>query len=143
MESDSHTPIIDRAEFARLIGALLELRPRPRQLAAHFAAEAHWHMNGDPQTWAYAGARRDREAIVTYLEAFAVEFEQIEVRLQNTLIDGEQACVQYELQVRHRGTRRAATIPCLCFVRVEGESIVEVNEFLDSATLFGLRESRL
>jgi ketosteroid isomerase-like protein len=142
MESDSQSPSIEPSGFELLIAALLEERPRPRQLSSRFAAEACWRMNGDPETWPYAGERRDRESILAYLEAFAIEFEQIEVRRLHTLIDGEQACVEYELRLRHRGTRRMATIPCLCFVRVEGDAIVEVNEFMDSATLFGLGESQ-
>jgi ketosteroid isomerase-like protein len=138
---DSPGPIIDRVAFGRIIAALLELRPRPGKLAPLFAAEACWHMNGDPASWAYAGKRCDRDSILAYLEAFAVEYEQLETRLLTTVIEGEQACIQYEMRVRHRGTGRVDTIPCLCFIRVEGELIVEGNEFVDTATLFRLRDS--
>ena len=99
-------------------------------------------MNGDQASWAYAGLRCSRDSIIAYLDAFAVEFQQKSVRRIATLIEGEQACAQYEMELRHRGTRREAWLQCLCFIRLEGDRIVEVSEFIDSATLFRLRESR-
>ncbi len=141
-DSDSLTPTTDRPAFERIVAAVLELRAQPERLAPYLAREADWHLNGDPASWVYAGKRSKRESILDYLRAFNVEFEQGLVRRQATLIEGEQACVLYEMRLRHRGTGRDDVLPCLCFIRIEGDLIVEVCEFIDSASLFRLRESR-
>jgi hypothetical protein len=47
------------------------------------------------------------------------------------------------MELRHQGTGREAWLPFLCFIRLEGDRIVEVCEMFDSASLFRLRESRL
>ncbi len=140
-DSDSLSPRIARLDFERIIDAVLDRRSNPRPLAPMFAPEADWLMNGDQASWAYAGLRCSRDSILAYLDAFAVEFEQKSWRRLDTLIDGEQACVRYEMELRHRGTGREAKLQTLCFIRLEGDLIVEVSEFIDSATLFGLRES--
>ena len=132
---------VDRAQFEGIIASVLGQRGRPQMLAPLFAPEADWLLNGDQASWSFAGRRCSRDSILDYLTAFAVEFEQQALRRLDTLIDGEQACVQYELRLRHRGTGRDALLQCLCFIRLEGELIVEVSEFIDSATLFRLRES--
>jgi ketosteroid isomerase-like protein len=142
-DSDSLSPRIVRTEFERIIEALLDRRGRPRLLAALFAPEADWLVNGDPASWTFAGLRSPRDSILAYLEAFAVEFEMKSVRRIDTLIDGEQACVRYEMEIRHQGTGREARLPFLSFIRLEGELIVEVSEMFDSASLFSLRESCL
>lgn len=142
-EGDSLSPQIDRSRFEQIVAALLDRRNDPKQIKSLFAREAVWQMNGDPAIWAYAGLRASRESILAYLTAFSVEFEQKDLQRLALVIEGEQACVQYEMTLRHRGTGREARLQCLCFIRVEGESIIEVSEFIDSATLFRLRESTL
>ncbi len=141
-DSDSLSPQATRSRFDRIIAAVLDRRSDPKLLAPLFAREADWLMNGDQASWAFAGPRCSRDSILAYLEAFIVEFEQKAVRRLDTLIEGEQACVRYEMQLRHRGSGNEAMLQCLCFIRLEGEKIVEVSEFIDSATLFRLRESR-
>jgi hypothetical protein len=141
-ERDSLSPQLSRAKFEWIVAELLDHRGDPKRIAPLFALEADWLMNGDQASWSFAGLRCTRDSILAYLGAFAVEFQQKFVRRLSTLIDGEQACVQYEMFLRHRGTRHEALLQCLCFIRVEGELIVEVSEFIDSATLFRLRESR-
>lgn len=142
--SDSHSlsPRDVRSDFERIIDAVIERRGSPRALAALFAPEADWLVNGDPANWTFGGLRAPRGSILAYLEAFAVEFERKSLRRLQTLIDGEQACLRYEVHIRHQGTGREAWIPFLCFIRVEGDRIVEVCEMFDSASLFRLRESR-
>ena len=140
-ESDSLSPQITRSGFERFIAAVLDRRANPALLAGLFAPEADWLLNGDQASWAYAGLRCSRDSILAYLSAFAVEFQQKEMRRLDVAIDGEQACVQYEMRLQHNGTGRIALLQCLCFIRVEGELIIEVSEFIDSATLFRLRES--
>jgi ketosteroid isomerase-like protein len=141
-DSDSLSPRRVRSDFERIIETLLNRRGDPQLLAALFAPEADWLVNGDPARWSYAGLRVPRDSVLAYLEAFAVEFERKALRRLDTLIDGEQACVRYEMELRHRGTGREAKLPFLCFIRLEGASIVEVSEMFDSASLFRLRESR-
>jgi hypothetical protein len=140
-ESDSLSPQITRSGFERFIAAVLDRRANPAPLADLLAPEADWLLNGDQASWAYAGLRCSRDSILAYLNAFAVEFQQKEMRRLDVLIDGEQACVQYEMRLQHNGTGRIALLQGLCFIRVEGELIVDVSEFIDSATLFRLRES--
>ena len=142
-DSDSLSPRSLRSDFERIIEALLDRRGSPQMLAGLFAPEADWLVNGDPASWTYAGLRSPRDSVIAYLEAFAVEFERKSLRRFDTLIDGEQACVRYEMELRHQGTGREALLPFLCFIRIEGEKIVEVSEMFDSAGLFRLRESRL
>lgn len=141
-ESDSLSPQVTRSKFDRIIAAVLDRRSSPKLLASLFAPEADWLMNGDQASWAFAGLRCSRDSILAYLEAFLVDFQQKELRRLDTLIDGEQACVRYEMTLQHRGTGNEALLQCLCFIRLEGDLIVEVSEFIDSATLFRLRESR-
>jgi ketosteroid isomerase-like protein len=140
-DSDSLSPRIARPDFERIVASVLARRSKPRFLAPLFAPEADWQFNGDPASWTFAGLRSKRDSVLAYLEAFVVEFEQKSLRVLDTLIDGEQACVRYEMELRHRGTGREATLPFLRFIRLEGDLIVEVNEFSDSASLFRLRES--
>lgn len=142
-DSDSLSPRSLRSDFERIIAALLDRRGSPQMLVPLFAPEADWLVNGDPASWTFAGLRSQRDSILAYLEAFAVEFERKSLRRFDTLIDGEQACVRYEMELRHRGTGREALLPFLCFIRLEGDRIVEVCEMFDSASLFRLRESRL
>ena len=142
-DSDSLSPRIARLDFERIVAAVLDRRSTPRLLAPLLAAEADWLFNGDPASWTYAGLRSKRDSILAYLEAFVVEFEQKSLRRLDTLIDGEQACVRYEMELRHRGTGREAKLPFLCFIRLEGDLIVEVSEFSDSASLFRLRDSQV
>jgi ketosteroid isomerase-like protein len=142
-DSDSLSPRIARPDFDRIIAAVLDRRSAPRFLAPLFAPEAEWLMNGDQASWAFAGLRCSRDSILAYLDAFMVEFQQKSLRLFETLIEGEQASVRYEMELRHSGTGCEALLQCLCFIRLEGERIVEVSEFIDSATLFRLRESRV
>jgi hypothetical protein len=141
-ESDSLSPQITRSDFDRMIASVLDRRSNPRLLAPLFAPEADWLMNGDQASWAFAGQRCSRDSILAYLEAFVVEFQQKGFLRLDTLIDGEQACARYEMQLQHHGTGNEAWLQCLCFIRLEGDKIVEVSEFIDSATLFRLRESR-
>jgi ketosteroid isomerase-like protein len=141
-ESDSLSPQMSRSRFQKIIAAVLDGRAKPKLLAPLFAPEADWLLNGDQASWAYAGLRCSRDSILAYLSAFAVEFQQKALWLLDVVIEGEQACVQYEMALRHNGTGREALLQCLCFVRVEGDLITEVNEFIDSATLFRLRDSR-
>ncbi|MBB4196783.1 hypothetical protein CCR94_20890 [Rhodoblastus sphagnicola] len=141
-DSEGLTPAIDRAKFEEIISTLLASRPSPRQIISCFADDAEWRLHGEPANWSYAGLRRGRESVLAFLKAFAVEFQQLGLRRLATVIDNDQACIQYDLRVRHRGTHREDTIPCLCFIRLEGALIAEVNEFVDSARLFALRESR-
>jgi ketosteroid isomerase-like protein len=140
-ESARLSPQVGRAQFEQIVSALLDRRSDPNKLAPLFAREADWMMNGDQTSWAYAGPRCKRDSILAYLKAFNVEFRQKKVNILNVLIDGEQACAQYEMGLRHRGTGREAVVQCLIFIRVEGDVIVEVHEFIDSALLFRLRES--
>ena len=142
-DSDSLSLPIARPDFDRIIAAVLDHRSNPGFLAPLFAPEADWLLNGDQASWAYAGLRCSRDSILVYLDAFVVEFQQKSVRRLETLIEGEQACVRYEVALRHRGTGREAMLHCLCFIRIEGALIVEVSEFIDSATLFRLRESQV
>ncbi len=141
-DSDSLSPQVTRSKFDRIIAAVLDRRSDPKLLAPLLAPEADWLMNGDQASWAFAGLRCSRDSILAYLEAFLVEFRQKELRRLDTLIEGEQACVRYEMALQHRGTGNEALLQCLCFIRLEGDLIVEVSEFIDSATLFRLRESR-
>jgi hypothetical protein len=138
--SSLYSPV-DRSNFDLILATLLEHRANPRRVACLFAPEADWHMNGDQAGWAYAGRRSSRESILSYLGAFAVEYEQLNLTRLGSVIDGEQACVQYQVELRHCGTQKTARLDGLCFVRLEGELIVEVNEFIDSAALFRLGES--
>jgi ketosteroid isomerase-like protein len=140
-DSDTLSPQIGPPIFGRIVAALIDRRNDPATVAPLIAPEADWTMNGDPANWAYAGLRCRRDAILDYLRAFNVEFQQMSVRQLNLLIEGEQACVQYETRLRHRGTGREALLQCLTFVRIEGDLVVEVHEFLDSALLFRLCES--
>ncbi len=140
-ESDSLSPLVTRSSFDRIIEALLDRRSTPKLLASLFAPEADWLMNGDQASWTYAGLRCSRDSILAYLDAFQIEFQQRALRRLETLIEGEQACVRYEMELRHRGTGNRAVLQCLCFIRLEGDKVVEVSEFVDSATLFRLRES--
>jgi ketosteroid isomerase-like protein len=140
-ESESVAPHITRARFERLVGALLDRRGDPARLASLFAPEAQWTLNGDRTHWPYAGLRLGRESILAYLKAFLVEFEQRTFRFHDLLIEGEQACVRYEMKLRHRGAGRESVLQALSFVRVEGEAVVEVHEFIDSGLLFRLHDS--
>lgn len=141
-DSESLSPHLTRSKFESVIEALLDRRSKPQRLAPLFAPEAEWLMNGDQACWAFAGRRRSRASIVGYLQAFSVEFDQKSLRRLDTLIEGEQACIRFDMLLQHRGTRREEWLQCLCFIRFEGELIVEVSEFFDSATLFRLQESR-
>ena len=140
-DSESLAPHITRTRFEEVVMALLDRRKDPERLALLIAPEAEWMMNGDQASWSYAGLRCRRDSIMAYLKAFAIEFQQKKIRLINLLIDGEQACAQYETHLKHRGTGREDVLQALSFIRVEGDAVVEVHEFIDSAQLFRLRES--
>jgi ketosteroid isomerase-like protein len=139
--SESLAPQITRLHFEQVVGTLLDRRSDPARLAPLFAPEAEWTLNGDQARWAYAGLRCRRESILAYLKAFSVEFEQKAFRFHEMLIEGEQACVRHEMKLRHRGTGRENVLQALSFIRFEGDAVVEVHEFIDSALLFRLRES--
>lgn len=140
-DSESLAPQITRLRFERVVETLLDRRGDPARLAPLFAPEAEWTLNGDPAHWAYAGLRCRRESILAYLKAFSVEYEQKALRIHDMLIEGEQACVRYEVELRHRGTGRANVLQGLSFIRFEGDAVVEAHEFIDSALLFRLRQS--
>ncbi len=140
-DSESMAPPITRLRFEQVVASLLDRRGDPARLAPLFAPEAEWTLNGDQAHWAYAGLRCRRESILAYLKAFSVEFEQKTLRLHEMLIEGEQACVRYEMELRHRGTGRENVLQGLSFIRFEGDAVVEAHEFIDSALLFGLRDS--
>jgi ketosteroid isomerase-like protein len=140
-KSESLAPQITRLRFEQVVEALLDRRGDPAWLAPLFTPEAEWTLNGDRAHWPYAGLRRRRESILAYLAAFSIEFQQKSLRLHDLLIDGEQACARYEIQLRHPGTGRENVLHALSFIRVEGEAVVEVHEFIDSARLFRLRDS--
>ncbi len=140
-DSESLASQITRTRFEQVVKALLDRRGDPARLASLFAPEAQWTLNGDRTHWPYAGLRSSRESILAYLKAFSVEFEQKAFRFHDMLIEGEQACVRYEMKLRHRGAGRASVLQALSFIRVEGDAVVEVHEFIDSALLFRLRES--
>jgi len=135
------SPQIGPLLFERIVSVLIDRRNEPATISPLIAPEADWTLNGDPSRWPYAGRRCRRDSIIAYLAAFNVEFQQKDIRVLNLLIDGEQACVQYESHLRHRGTGREALVQCLTFVRLEGDLVVEVHEFVDSALLFRLCES--
>lgn len=139
--SDSPSSPFERSEFERILAAVLECRSRPETLHPLLAREAEWELAADPSGWSYAGRRKSRDAVLGYLQAFAVEFAITSIERQETLIEGEQACMRYSMGLRHRGTGRSAMMDCLCFVRVEGGLIVEGIDLLDSAKLYRLRQS--
>ncbi|MCI4677743.1 nuclear transport factor 2 family protein [Rhodoblastus acidophilus] len=140
-ESESLASQFSRMRFEQIVSTLLDRRSDPAKLEALFAPEADWMMNGDRSRWPYAGLSCRRESILAYLKAFSVEFQQKKIRFHDVLINGEQACARYEMRLRHRGTGREDLLQCLSFIRVEGDAVVEVHEFIDSALLFRLRES--
>jgi ketosteroid isomerase-like protein len=140
-DSESLAPQITRLRFEQVVETVLDRRGDPARLAPLFAPEAEWTLNGDQAHWAYAGLRCRRESILAYLKAFSVEFEQKAFRLHEMLIEGEQACARYEMELRHRGTGRETVLQALSFIRVEGDAVVEAHEFIDSALLFRLRQS--
>jgi len=129
-------------EFEEILAAVLECRSRPETLQPLLAREAEWELAADPAGWNYAGRRKSRDAVLGYLQAFAVEFAIASMERLETLIEGEQACMRYVMGLRHRGTGRSAMMDCLCFIRVEGGLIVEGVDMLDSSKLYRLRESQ-
>ncbi|WP_298353313.1 nuclear transport factor 2 family protein [Rhodoblastus sp.] len=140
-DSNSLAPHITRLQFGQIVETLLDRGGDPARLAPLFAPEAEWTLNGDQSYWSYAGRRWRRESILDYFRAFSVEFEQKAFRIHEMLIEGEQACVRYEVELRHRGTGRANVLQGLNFIRFEGEVVVEAHEFIDSALLFRLRQT--
>ena len=129
----SFVPEENHPEIRALIERMQVLRSRPDEFITLFQPDAVMHLVGDQRDWPYFGAYRGQAQILERLRRIGMEFEVMNDRILNIVIDGDCFAVRRLLEVRHLGSSQEALAVLGDFVRTRGGLIDEFFQYSDTA----------
>lgn len=129
----SFVPEENHPEIRALVERLLVLRSRPDEYITLFQPDAIVHMVGNQSDWPYFGSYRGQAQILELMRMIDMEFELLNNRILNTVIDGDCFAVRRLLEVRHYGSSQRELLVLGDFVRTRGGLVEEFFQFSDTA----------
>lgn len=130
----SFVPDENHPEIRALAERMVVLRNRPEEYITLFQPDAVMHMIGDQRDWPYFGVYRGRAQILELLRMISMEFERLNERILNIVVDGDCFAVRRLLEVRHYGSSEQELLFLGDFIRTRGGLIEELYLYSDTAT---------
>ncbi len=136
----NRTPLMPRAErdareqFLRKVWADRFARGSVA-LPDYWARECEMHIIGDPMSVPFARSHYGMDAVRALVDQIDIEFEFLSVVVKDVLVDGERAAMRVVSEAKHRGTGVTGTIEAFNHVAFEGDRIVSVIYFFDTAAV--------
>jgi ketosteroid isomerase-like protein len=106
-------------------------------VAAHFTDDCELHLIGDPTVIPFARLHLGIEAVRTLVSQIDMEFELLSIAIQEVLVEGDRAAVQWLADVRHRGTGARGDIRSFDHVVLHNGRIRSLTQFFDTAATAG------
>lgn len=128
----SGLPLV-RERLARLYGA--RRTGDGTGFAAAFAEDGVFHLIGDTRLVPQAGPRRGRAAIAAVIADLYAAYEYVDALIVDMAVDLNAAVIRRQLTLRARDTGRVAEFECADFIRLRDGEIVELKQFIDTASL--------
>ena len=100
-----------------------------------FHPQAVFTLVGDKEALDPAASVHGQDALRETLGGFIANFQFLERRILNELVEGDRAAVHSRLLVRYQPTNTTRTTDCLDLVRFQDGKIVELVEFADTALI--------
>ncbi len=118
-----------------LITRAMLLRGKPDEFISLFHPGAVLHMVGDRRDCPFYGDYRGRGQILKLLRDVDAEFERVDQRLLNVVIDGDCFAMRRLVEIKHRGSSQTALVVIGHFVRLREGQFGEVFEYADTAIM--------
>lgn len=103
--------------------------------AAGFAEDGVFHILGDTRLVPEAGPRQGRAAIQKVMELCYQRYQYIDVLVVDVVVDINLAAVRRHLTLRSSETGAVGEFDVVDFVRFRNGEIVELMQFMDTASL--------
>ncbi|HMK88778.1 MAG TPA: nuclear transport factor 2 family protein [Methylocystis sp.] len=135
---------LTRAEILELVEFLAKLPTtcgsKTSLFRQHCAPGVVSEFVGDRKRIPYAGRHCGVDALMAIVQSIAVDFEQLNYRLEDIVIDENRVALRRSVDWRHRGTGRRGVVALAEFLRFENGLIAELIEFRDSVTMVRMGE---
>ena len=118
-----------------LIARAMLLRAKPDEFISLFHPDAVLHMIGDRRHCRFYGDYRGHGQILKLLRDVDAEFERVDHRLLNAVIDGDCFALRRLVEIKHRGSSQTALVVIGHLVRIREGQFCEVFEYADTATM--------
>src|SRR5271166_3450674 len=118
-----------------LIARAMLLRGKPDEFISLLHPDAVLHMIGDRRRCPFYGDYRGRGQILKLLRDVDAEFERVDHRLLNAVIDGDCFAMRRLVEIKHRGSSQTALVVIGHLVRIREGQFCEVFEYADTATM--------
>lgn len=128
----SGLPLV-RERLARLYGARRD--GDGAAFAAAFAEDGVFHLVGDTRLVPQAGPRRGRAAIAAVIADLYSSYEYVDALIVDMAVDLNAAVIRRQLTLRSRDTGGVAEFEAADFIRLRDGEIVELKQFIDTASL--------
>jgi ketosteroid isomerase-like protein len=127
-------PEENHPEIRALVERMLVLHGLPDEFVSLFQPDAVVHMIGDRRDGSYFGAYRGKAQIIELFRRIDRDFERLNDRILNIVIEGDCFAARRLIEVRHRGSAQLELLVCGDFVRTRGGLIDETFHYSDTAT---------
>jgi ketosteroid isomerase-like protein len=102
-------------------------------LPKYFTEECELHLIGDPTAVPFARSHYGMDAVRALVDQIDMEFEYLSFEIRKVLVDGDRAALHWGADVRHRGTSASGHVESFDHLVLDGERIVAITEFFDTA----------
>jgi ketosteroid isomerase-like protein len=102
-------------------------------LPRYFTEECELHLIGDPAAVPFARSHYGIDAVRALVDQVDMEFEYLSFDIRKVLVDGDRAALHWGADVRHRGTSASGHVESFDHIVLDGERIVAITEFFDTA----------
>lgn len=106
-----------------------------KTMVSLLAEEAVYTVPGDQQSGPCYGRHSGAAAIKYFLAQSHVEFQILQLKVLDVMIDGDRAVVRSTSQLRHRGTGASKQFEVCDVLRFENGYIVDVYSYVDTLAL--------
>jgi ketosteroid isomerase-like protein len=103
--------------------------------AAAFAEDGVFHLIGDTRLVPQAGPRQGRKAIAAVIADLHRAYEDVDALIVDMAVDLNAAVIRRQLTLRARETGAVAEFEAADFIRLRDGEIVELKQFIDTASL--------
>ncbi|WP_439573483.1 nuclear transport factor 2 family protein [Phreatobacter sp.] len=103
--------------------------------AAAFAEDGVFHLIGDSRLVPQAGPRRGRKAIALVVDDLYATYEYVDALIVDMAVDLNAAVIRRQLTLRSRDSGGVAEFEAVDFIRMRDGEIVELKQFIDTASL--------
>jgi len=103
--------------------------------AAAFAEDGVFHLVGDSRLVPQAGPRQGRKAIARVVDDLYATYEYVDALIVDMAVDLNAAVIRRQLTLRSRDSGGVAEFEALDLIRMRDGEIVELKQFIDTASL--------